>query len=752
MERIILAILVALTTIAHSFAQSTLTGKVISPEGAPIENAHIKALNQDAFTISGQDGSFILNTNSPVEAISFSHVSFQPKAIVVSGMAEPITIILEKKINQLNEFAVGFETRKPLKKTAASIGILKPKDLARFDNNSLLPAINTIPGVRMEERSPGSYRLSIRGSLIRSPFGVRNVKVYYNGLPLTDATGNTPLNLIDFFSVGGIEVIKGPAGSMYGAGNGGIVLLKSKAPEPGEKYLESSYLAGSYGLSAYNILGAFAGEKSINTIHYSKRQSDGYRAHSAMQREMFSWGSKIKAGENQEIAINAFYSDLHYQIPGAITRDAVALNPRAARQGSKEQNSSIHLKTFNLGSTYTFEKNKISHSTSLFANNTAFNNPFIFDYKRNAEQGYGIRSVSSYKGNLGETKSVLSAGAEIIKGFASARIYSNHQGKPGDLRIDDELETQNISLFSQLELEFKSGLILTMGGSYNTINYQITRLSSFANNNEYFINKAFAPVFSPRVSALKTLKKNISAHASISYGYSPPTLAEIRTSEGSLNTAIEPEIGLNYESGLRGAVFKEQIIYDFSFFSMGLQNTISSYTSEQGVVLFRNAGSTRQNGIETSIRYEPANQKQKTIGYSLFASYTFSDFRYSSFTVNDKSFDRNFLPGISPHVLVSGLDVSVKPGFYLNNTLTYTSSMPLNDSNISYAESFLLLNCRAGFKRKIKNLSFDVFAGINNLLNAQYSLGNDLNAPMERFYQPAPFRNLFSGIKIQYHL
>ena len=79
----------------------------------------------------------------------------------------------------------------------------------------------------MEERSPGSFRLAIRGSSLRSPFGVRNVKVYWNGIPFTDAGGNTYLNLFDFNSIANIEVIKGPGGSMYGAGTGGVVLLES---------------------------------------------------------------------------------------------------------------------------------------------------------------------------------------------------------------------------------------------------------------------------------------------------------------------------------------------------------------------------------------------------------------------------------------------------------------------------------------------------------------------------------------------
>src|SRR5690606_20607091 len=79
-----------------------------------------------------------------------------------------------------------FETNRRLQEVPASIGILRKTELDRFTNASLLSAVNTLPGVRMEERSPGSYRFSIRGSSLRSPFGVRNVKVYWNGLPFTD--------------------------------------------------------------------------------------------------------------------------------------------------------------------------------------------------------------------------------------------------------------------------------------------------------------------------------------------------------------------------------------------------------------------------------------------------------------------------------------------------------------------------------------------------------------------------------------
>src|SRR5690606_18427256 len=71
-----------------------------------------------------------------------------------------------------------FSYDRPLHEIPAAVGFIGERDLSRFSNTSFLPALNTIAGVRMEERSPGSYRLSIRGSTLRSPFGIRNVKVY----------------------------------------------------------------------------------------------------------------------------------------------------------------------------------------------------------------------------------------------------------------------------------------------------------------------------------------------------------------------------------------------------------------------------------------------------------------------------------------------------------------------------------------------------------------------------------------------
>ncbi|HCT24506.1 MAG TPA: TonB-dependent receptor, partial [Chitinophagaceae bacterium] len=109
----------------------------------------------------------------------------------------------------------------------ASIGLLQQNQLQKSITPQLSQSLNTISGVRVEERSPGSYRLSMRGSLLRSPFGVRNTKIYLNDFILSDAGGNTYLNLLALTQLQQIEIIKGPAASMYGTGTGGVVLLQT---------------------------------------------------------------------------------------------------------------------------------------------------------------------------------------------------------------------------------------------------------------------------------------------------------------------------------------------------------------------------------------------------------------------------------------------------------------------------------------------------------------------------------------------
>src|SRR5690625_6964618 len=79
---------------------------------------------------------------------------------------------------------IGFDSEQQLREVPGGIHLLKSSDLSSFDDETILTSMNVLPGVHMEQRSPGSYRMAIRGSTLRSPFGVRNVKFYWTNLPI----------------------------------------------------------------------------------------------------------------------------------------------------------------------------------------------------------------------------------------------------------------------------------------------------------------------------------------------------------------------------------------------------------------------------------------------------------------------------------------------------------------------------------------------------------------------------------------
>jgi len=51
----------------------------------------------------------------------------------------------------------------------------------------------------------------------------------------------------------------------------------------------------------------------------------------------------------------------------------------------------------------------------------------------------------------------------------------------------------------------------------------------------------------------------------------------------------------------------------------------------------------------------------------------------------------------------------------------------------------------------VKNYSLTVFTGVDNALNAKYSLGNDINAAGGLYYNAAPTANYFVGISVNFN-
>ncbi|KAI9549707.1 putative TonB-dependent receptor YncD-like [Daphnia sinensis] len=183
----------------------------------------------------------------------------------------------------------------------------------------------------MEERSPGSYRLSIRGSSLRSPFGVRNVKIYLDEFPLTDAGGNTYLNLIDVNSLHNMEVLKGPDGSLLAPIQVVVVLLNPVDKRADSSWVKAGITGGSYGLFQEQLAFQKKFKNQYLNFNQSYQTSEGYREHSAMSRNFAQMMYRVNYAKANQFRVLAFYSDLEYETPGGLTLAQYNANPRAAR-------------------------------------------------------------------------------------------------------------------------------------------------------------------------------------------------------------------------------------------------------------------------------------------------------------------------------------------------------------------------------------------------------------------------------------
>lgn len=661
-------------------------------------------------------------------------------------------------VQTLQEITVkAYEQNRKLMQVPTAIAVITQPQLLRFNNTNILPALNSNPGIRMEERSPGSYRLNIRGSSLRSPFGVRNVKTYYNDIPYTDPGGNTYLNQLGFYNIQSAEVIKGPGSSLYGAGTGGALLLKTNQAnwQPG---LSFDFSAGSFALNNLNTNLRLGTDAVQNTLNYLQVSSNSYRDNSELDRKVFTWDLNAKLSDKGKVTAHFLWGDLFYQTPGALTLTEYMTNPKGARPrvgpipGAAENKAAIFQKIFLAGITFTQRFSEhLQNTTSFYGASTRLLNPTIRNYGRTNEPHTGGRTFFQFDKKIGErSKLNIVTGVEFQQGISSVRIYSNEDGKPDTLQTDDEINNRVFFAFAQATLELPKDWFITAGASINSQNLNITRLSTSPVIEQ---KRKYENELAPRLAILKQFTRSLSVYTSVARGFSPPTTAEILPSSGVIGTSLDPEDGINYEAGLRGTLNHGRIYFDVNAFYFALKNTIVQRRDANGADYFVNAGSTKQLGLETYLSWQLLRNSKKMISdLKISFSHTWNDFTYKDFKQVNTDFSGNELPSVPPQIIAAGIDLITKPGVYLNINYYYADPIPLNDANTEYAASYNLLGARTGWKKHLHpKVLMDLFLAVDNIFDVTYSLGNDINAFGGRYYNAATPFNFAGGIALHFN-
>lgn len=120
---------------------------------------------------------------------------------------------------QIDGVTVTAERVHPQLQTASAGQAQTTVDRTQFKDapgQSISEVLALVPGVTfVNGNGPRDVSVSVRGSNNRQTFGVRNIKVFEDGFPVTQPDGMARTDLTDPHAYGQIDVVQGPSSAFY---------------------------------------------------------------------------------------------------------------------------------------------------------------------------------------------------------------------------------------------------------------------------------------------------------------------------------------------------------------------------------------------------------------------------------------------------------------------------------------------------------------------------------------------------------
>ena len=384
-----------------------------------------------------------------------------------------------------------------------------------------------------------------------------------------------------------------------------------------------------------------------------------------------------------------------------------------------------------------------NQSLAVYVSGNDFANPFITNYEKRNEQGLGGRNVWSYSKSTGNVGVHWASGLEWQYGKSAQRNYNNNKGVPSGFQTSEDIRSTSLSLVSQVELTLPYQIIASAGASVNTLKYGYERFFPVPYVQEEL---TFNEIISPRIALNKVVAGNWSVNASLSSGYSPPTLQEVRPSAGGFRKELSPERGINQELSVRKVGNRFQL--DLTAYNFQLKETIVRRSDAAGSEFFVNAGETNQRGLEWRVQYDLLKNTAWVETLNAWSSGNYVAYQFDTYKQGTSDFGGNKLPGVPDLLLNTGIDFRTKNGLGAFVTYQKAGKVFLNDANTVEAPGYDQLIVRLSWNKSWGKHFYSELSGSADWVNAEiYSLGYDLNAFGNRYYNGAPKQNQWLGVK-----
>ena len=615
---------------------------------------------------------------------------------------------------------------------------------------SLYDYIKNVPGLFALNSNNFSQdlRVSIRGFGARSAFGIRGVKILVDGIPETTPDGQGQIDNLNIGIIKSIEVIKGPAASLYGNASGGVISIYT-LDSVDENYANAGVTFGSYDLQQYQTTVGFSSEGNSFILQGTNTKTAGYRDQSGFKNSNLNLRMRHVFSKDTKINIHLNYTDSpNADDAGGLTLNEAQEDRRQARSTNLEYKTKERINQFKSGINFNHKWAQNSFNTYGFYSSRNFYGllPFEFggivDLKRNY---FGFGSNFTFESSPGKTQNTLQIGYDFANQKDDRLRFKNLIGAQGEKTFDQIESFRTIGVFA-LDHFSVGNFLIRAGIRYDTNDLQASDL--FLSNGDQSGDIQLTS-WNPSFGVSYQLFKQQYFYTNFSTSFETPVLSELSanpTGNGGFNEFLKAQKATNYEVGYKLKTRKSHV--EIALFQIETSNDIVPYELEEfpDRTFYKNAGKTLRKGVELSYTLKIAQHLNVSAGY------TFSKFNYKYYLTTAGNYNDKQLPGIPEQMGSAALNYQKTTGLNILLSSQYVGKIYVNDANTVADKSYLITNISAGYKIMGKHLNLTPFLGLNNLFNTKYNDNIRINAFGGRYYEPAPGFHVFGGLRVYHSL